>query len=202
MQVEIKGPSSVLPASGTKDGAVYVAQAMPLGASQAGQRFILGNNAAITGIAPVQAHPTTAAQWGLFNANLDKSLYFEELGEYLEAGTPGVGGVLLACLFRTPAQLGVSETGNSITSASGSGAQSKVIVKPSITITEPTAPNWYTLADISGANVTAFAASATFAHRDLQGRLVVPPLWGVGLAVLSPAGTTPLWAPFGMWVEA
>ena len=202
MQIEVRGPYGVIPASGSAGGALHVVKAEPDGAAQAASRFILGNNAAITGIAPVQAHPTTAAQWGLFNANADKSLYFEELGEYLEAGTPGVGGVLLACLFRTPAQLGASETGNAITSASGSGQASKVIVKPSITITEPTAPNWYTLADISGANVTAFAASATFAHRNLQGRLVVPPLWGVGLAVLSPAGTTPLWAPFGMWVEA
>lgn len=169
--------------------------------SRSGKRFHLGNSAAITGIANVTALPTTAAQWVLWNNNSRRALVFEELGMYLTSGTPGVGGVLLACIFSTPAQTGAAVTGTSIYSASDGSAVTGVIVKNGVTITTPAAPTWYFVASNFSSNVTAFAASTFLEHRNLQGSIIVPPGRGLGLAVVAPAGTSPLFAPFAQWVE-
>jgi len=169
--------------------------------SRAGRRFILGNSAAITGIAPVQALPTTGAQWVIWNPSTTRTLAMEQVAMYLTSGTPGVGGILLAALFTLPASVGATYTGSSISSASiGSGA-SATILKASVTVTAPAAPNWFTLASNPGPNVTAFASSTFLENRLLGGSVLVPPLCGLALAVVSPAGTTPLFAPAAMWVE-
>jgi len=172
--------------------------------NRAGLRYMLGNSAAITGIAPVQALPTTAAQWVLWNADGTYTYYFEELGVYLTSGTPGVGGMLLACILQAPAQTGNSVAGASVSRTSrpvASGGGSAMIVKSSVTITTPAAPTWYPIASNPSPNVTAFASSTFLEHRNIQGRISVPPGYGLGLAVVAPAGTTPLFAPFGKWCE-
>lgn len=187
----------------THQESLAVAQVEPPGfeMSRAGRRFLLGNNAAITGIAPVQALPTTAAQWALWNPDNQVTYFLEEVGVYLTSGTPGVGGILLGCLFRTPAQLGATVAGTSVTSASAGGKTSKAIVKQSVTVTDPAAPNWFPLASNPSPNVTAFAASTFLEHRSIQGGIAIPPGYGLGLAVVAPAGTSPLFAPFARWIE-
>lgn len=190
-----------------------VAQVEPPGVegTRGGARFMLGNSAAVTGIAPVQALPTTQAQWGIFNNEQagGKTYYFEELGVFLTSGTPGVGGILLACIAQTPAPTGSNTTGCSVApcgkpgnSAASVSEGSKAVVKSSPTaFTSPAAPTWYPIATNDSANVTAFAASKNFENRNLGGAIAVPPGYWLGLAVVAPAGTTPLWAPFGRWLE-
>jgi hypothetical protein len=191
-----------------------VAQVEPpnLEMTRAGRRFLLGNSAAITGIAPVQALPTTTAQWCIWNgepAN-GKSYFFEELLMYLTSGTPGIGGVLLGCIFQTPAPVGGNTAGISVSPAagiagpSGSSQKSNAIVKSSPSaITTPAAPNWYEIASRSDAYAaTAFAGNIFLENRNLQGAIALPPQTGLGLAVVSPAGTTPLYAPMARWIEA
>ena len=75
------------------------------------------------------------------------------------------------------------------------------MIKSGVTVTAPAAPNWYPVASNSGANVTAFASSTYLEHRNLQGRIAVPPQQGLALAVVAPAGTSPLFAPFATWFE-
>lgn len=170
--------------------------------TRAGRRFHLGNSAAITGIAPVQALPTTAAQWALFNTDSARAYAFDEIGMYCTAGTPGVGGVLLGCLFQTPSQVGIaSSPGAAVYSRSASSRASMMIAKSSVTITIPAAPTWYPLAENNSTNVGAFPGSGNFRSPQMEGALIIPPLWGLGLAVVALAGTTPLWAPFATWVE-
>lgn len=186
-----------------------VAQVEPPGVegNRAGKRFLLGNSAAITGIAPVQALPTTTAQWGIYNGSSTKTLYFEELGVYLTSGTPGVGGILLACIYQTGTAIVADKAGTSIGPASGipgataTSQGSATLVNSGITITAPAAPLWYPVATNPSPNVTAFAASTFLEHRNLQGSISVPPGFALGLAVVAPAGTTPLFAPFGKWLE-
>lgn len=129
---------------------IAVAQVEPAGmeCTRGGLRFMLGNSAAITGIAPVQTLPTTAAQWTIWNAESRKTYFFEELGVYLTSGTPGVGGVLLACIFQSPAQTGSSNAGATVSSQSKpfGNASSSAIVKSGVTITTPAAPVWYPVA--------------------------------------------------------
>lgn len=172
-------------------------------ASRAGRRFFFGYSAAPTGIAPVQALPTTAAQWTLFNGENPggKCYAIEQLGEYLTSGTPGAGAVLLGCFFTLPASSGASQAGIAIQNASSSSIGSKAIVKSGVTITTPAAPVWFPIAQSDSPNVAAFPGSANLSNRDLQGRLVLPPQTGLGLAVLAPAGTSPLFAPWAVWCE-
>lgn len=169
---------------------------------RAGKRFLLGNSAAITGIAPVQTLVTTSAQFSLYNTSDRKTIFFEEIGMYLTSGTPGVGGTLWVCIFRLPvvAAPGTAYTGTKVSSASGVAA-GNLVAKASITISEPAAPNWFPIATNSSANVTAFAASTYLEHRDLQGSIALPPAYGLGMAVVAPAGTSPLFAPFAKWIE-
>ena len=181
-----------------------VAQVEPPGmeGARAGRRFLLGNSAAITGIQSVQALATTGAHFAIWNPDPFRTMFFQTLGVYLTSGTPGVGGALFACLFTTPAQTGTTYAGTSITSASLGGPQSKAIVKASVTITTPAAPNWLCIASNPSPNVTAFASSTYLENRNLDGRLACPPNCGVGLYTLTPAGNSPLFAPFAEWFEA
>lgn len=181
---------------------VAVAQTEPDGweMSRAGRRFYLGYNGTVpTGIAPVQAFPTTVAQWTIWNADTSKSYGFTALGALLFSGTQGLGGQLLACVFTAPSQTGFS-TGISTVSASGGGLVSKAAVKASVTITVPTVPVWMPVAEDIGAAARVGPVGAII-NRQLNGRVIVGPGQGLGLVVLAPAGTTPLYLPVAEWVE-
>lgn len=172
--------------------------------TRAARRFFLGNSAAVTGIAPVQAIPTTAAQWVIWNADQARSYFFEELGVFLTSGTPGLGGSLWAALFTAPAQSGASAAGMTVQSASQGGMASKAVIKSAVAITAPAAPAWFPLVQSLDA-ITAAAFSTgygmTLERRDLAGAIAIQPGQGLALAVMAPAGTTPLFAPFARWIE-
>lgn len=176
--------------------------------TRANRRFILGNSAAITGQAPVQVMPTTQPQWIIWNADTTRTAFYEEIGMYLVSGTPGVGGILLGAIFSSPVPTGSNLAGTSVSPAgkianiTGSSQGTSALIKsnPSV-ITSPAAPNWYVLATNPSPNVTAFAGSTFLEHRNLQGAIGIPPGFGLALAVVAPAGTTPTFAPFARWVE-
>jgi hypothetical protein len=177
-----------------------VAQVEPDGyeLTRAGRRFQIGTVAAATGIAPVQALPTTAAHWVIFNTDLKVSLVFDWLGMYNVSGTAGAGIVVIATIFTTPAQTGLA-TGVSITNNANASRSSVASIKSAVTITAPAAPIWVPVATNMNAN-TALLDALTV-NTDLRGRIVVPPLSGLGLATLSPTGSTPLFAPVACWTE-
>lgn len=169
--------------------------------TRAGRRFFLGISGAVTGIAPVQALPTTAAQWVLWNLDSSATYFLEELGMMLVSGTPGAGGVLMGALFQAPAQSGSGAVGLSVQSASFGARTSKALVKSVVTLTTPAAPTWFPVASNPSPNVGAFPGSATLERRDLAGAIAIPPGYGLALDVLAPAGTAPLFAPFARWIE-
>lgn len=184
-------------ASGT--GAMRVSQTEPAGLelARAGVRFAMGQSAALTGIAPVQAMPTTAAQWVIWNASLTKSLVFEKVGAYTTAGTAGVGSTVVGALITLPATAS-TKSGITIANMSGSTESSVALINSGVTVTSPAAPAWQILCrdnspDTAALNVLCFA--------ELYGRLVVPPLKGLALSVIAPTGTSPLYAPIAEWVE-
>lgn len=180
-----------------------VAQVDPPGMelTRAGRRLYLGATGAPTGIAPVQAWPTTAAQWAFFNPDPYKTMWLEALGVAPISGTPGVGGQLLVAPFTLPAQQGLA-TNLAVINGRGGAAASAMAVKSAVTITGPAAPAWTALAENLSPNVGAFPGSGIIGRRDLAGRIGIPPNSGLGLVVLALAGTTPLFVPFAEWVEA
>lgn len=170
--------------------------------TRAGRRFYLAYNGGVpTGIAPVQAFPTTAAQWVLWNADPAKTYFIESLGAMLFSGTSGLGGELLAAIFQAPAQVGASATGFAIASASGSDVGSKAKVKSAVTITDPAVPAWFHVAEQLGAAAIVGPASCIANRTALRTLLAIPPGSGLALAVMAPVGTTPLYLPLVEWIE-
>lgn len=167
--------------------------------SRAGRRFLWGPVNGVTGIAPVAALPTTAAQFAMWNPDPYLSLVIDQLGVILVSGTAAAGLVVLACLYQAPSNVGAQMTGMQITSASNGRAASKAIFKSGVTLTQPTTPNWWPVAKSDSANTGVLSVAAE--NRDLRGRIIVPPGQGLAICVLSGAGTTPLFAPFGMHSE-
>jgi len=167
--------------------------------TRAGRRFKLGYTAAPTGIAPVTAIPTTAAQWTIFNASTTDTYTFEELGVHLYSGTAAAGVVVVACFFTLPVQSGFA-TGIAAQSCSASqNKASSAAVKSGVTITTPAAPAWFHVAKSDSANTGVGAVMAV--NDQLKGALMLPPLTGLGVATLSGAGTSPLYVPVATWTE-
>jgi hypothetical protein len=188
----------------TQLNAVRVAQLEPPGAelSRWGRRFFLAPLSGITGIAPVQTVPTTAAHWVLWNADTVKTYFFETVGVAPASGTAGVGGQCLAALISAPAQTGLA-TGVAVANASASSTNtSSAACKSSITITTPAAPKWFPIAETVSPNVGAYPGSGLLINRNVAGKIVVPPGYGLALATLALAGTTPLFIPVLEWYEA
>lgn len=171
-------------------------------ATRAGVRFHLVG-AATTGIAPVQAVPTTAAQWLLYNpASNPSMIFFDILGEWLLSGTAGAGATVMYALCGSgalpatrPAALAA---GLALPNANpGSGRVSKLIVASGQTLA--TNPGWAPLAFM---NPTGTILGQTqMDQRDIRGKIALQPDTAIALAVISPTGTTPLFVPYGTYRE-
>jgi hypothetical protein len=200
--IGLRGGKAQIDARFTDQESLAVGGVEPAGfeMTRAGRRFFLGFTGTVpTGIAPVQAFPTTAAQWAISNADAAATYFFKTLGALLFSGTSGLGGELLACIFQTPAQQGFA-AGLAVQNAANSARGSKAAVKSGVTITAPTLPNWFPVAEqIAGA--AQIGPASSIANRQLDGRIAVPPGFSLGLAVLAPAGTTPLYLPIAEWIE-
>lgn len=201
--IPLKSGKGPLDARLTHQESLAVAQIEPTGfeMTRAGRRFYLSwNGTAPTGIAPVQAMPTTAAQWAITNNDSYKTYHFKELGAFPFSGTPGVGGLVLACVFNTPAQTGFA-TGVAVASGSNSALGSKAAIKSGVTITAPALPNWFPVAFNPPGAAGAGVGGTVILNTEVNGRISVQPGQSLGLAVLALAGTTPLFLPIAEWVE-
>lgn len=167
--------------------------------TRAGRRFFTAQSGAITGIAPVQAVPTTAAQWTLFNASATDSMVIDGLGVELASGTAAAGILVFAAFFQLPAQTGLGTNIVAQNANPSSARVSSVAIKSGVTITTPAAPSWFVVAKSDTANTGVLSVAAF--NTELKGKLVVPPLYGLALATLSGAGTTPLYFPVCHWTE-
>lgn len=174
--------------------------------TRAGLRFDIGF-LAVTGIAPVQATPTTAAQWLLYNASKTKVVVVEEIGAVLVSGTAGAGALVLGALCGPGVLPTTVPTANAaaiftcprhdggVTVGKASGL---VVVSGQTLAASPTR-GWRALAFALTANTAILSAAAI--ATGLDGSLVIPPGQGLALCVTSPAGTTPLWAPHCVYTE-
>lgn len=185
-------------------GSVAVAWAEGEGdeATRAGIRFRIQSSAA-TGIAPVQALPTTAASWLLYNPlGNPASVFFDELGEWLVSGTAGAGGTVLHAMIANanlPSTLPVASSASVLLPNANpkSGRTSQLIVVASQTLQGTT--SWAPLAWMNPAGTVL--GQTQMLNADIRGKIALAPGAAVALAVISPTGTTPLFAPFGSFRE-
>jgi hypothetical protein len=172
--------------------------------TRAGVRFHLGCLGA-TGIAPVQAVPTTAAQWLLWNPNGNtQTAFVDVLGMALNSGTAGAGGsfyVMPVPPKFAPSTVPTVSTANAlIVNANPVSARtSNLICVSGQTLINSVASNWLLHGFMNPAQTVL--GQTQMENRDIRGKLVIPPGCGLAMAVISPTGTTPLFAPYASWRE-
>lgn len=181
-------------------GSLAVAQVEGEGdeASRAGIRFHVQASAGVTGIAPVQALPTVAAQFMFYNpANSGVNVYIDRVGEWLLSGTAGAGGTVLAA-YCTAAQLPATRpamaAGVVIQNANPASKRGAALVVAS-GVTLLVAPSWSPIAFMNPANT--LLGQTQMINEDVRGKIILAPDTGLALAVISPTGTTPLFVPCG-----
>lgn len=179
-----------------------VAQTEPpyLEMSRAGRRFHGGTQIIANGIAPVQAIPTTTATLALYNsdtAGAGLSLSLDWLNVFLGSGTPAAGLTLFATVAKPTTVPSANPTGYGTSSLSGSARGPKAIWATALTI--PAGVNWAALS--STFQLAAANVGQGDNPLDLGGRMIVPPGFALCLALLSGAGTTPLYGVSAQWSE-
>lgn len=173
--------------------------------TRAGLRFHLSAQGA-TGIAPVQALPSTAAQWLIYNPGSNPvTAFFDRVGMILASGTAGAGASVIACIVPpafVPSTVPTASAANvKIMNANASSVKgSNLIVASGQTLLNAAVGNWFPVALMNPAG-TILGQTLMDSGWDIRGKIAVPPGCGLGLCVISPTGTTPLWTPFASWRE-
>ena len=177
--------------------------------SRAGLRLHMSAVGA-TGVAPVQAIPTTAAQWMIYNPQGNTTTAFlDVLGMVDLSGTMGSGLVVYACICPptfTPTTVPVVSAANvKIMNANPvSQKGSNLIVCSAQTLQNAAVGNWFPLAfGVSKDGVVAVPAvgMGPAEQRDIRGKIIIPPGCALALANLAPTGTSPTYAPYASWRE-
>ncbi len=168
--------------------------------TRAGLRFGLGNNAACTGIAPIQALATTAAQWAITNPSTStKTMYFDMIGLWLISGTAGTtGNVGTYCIYTTTGATSL-KSGLAIASCNGSTNTSAAFCNSGLTVSVPAAPIWIPFS--GNESLGSAVDSLVLVDQDVRGKIALPPGYSLGLNAAGAAGSTPLFAPFARWWE-
>jgi hypothetical protein len=173
--------------------------------ARAGRYFGGGNQIIANGIAPVAAIPTTTATLALYNAEDPGGLSYEidRIGFWLGSGTAAAGATLFATV--SPAKIVTAPTANATgygsASMSGSTRVTKAIWTTAVTVPSPTgrAPAWIQIS--SNFQLAAANVGQGDGYVEMNGCLLVPPGYALGFAILSGAGTTPLYGISASWSE-
>lgn len=169
--------------------------------TRAGLRFIGGNQIIANGIAPVSAIPTTTATLALYNGNSAAALVIERLGFWLGSGTAAAGATMLATVSTAPiaSRPTAMATGYGVANANGGANYSKALWATAVTLPGTPTPAWIQV--LSSFQLAANNVGQGDQTTDFCGSLIVPPLHALGLAILSGAGTTPLYGISAVWSE-
>ena len=153
-----------------------------------------------TAIAPIQATPTTAADWDLYNGEPDggRDLYIIQAGVRSVSGTMGLGLSLLGCVSLARQTTVPTDYTNSIkTSLTGGPFDSKAIFDQAQTITGGT-PAWITLASRDQVSAVSVGSGLVAV---VNGFMKVPPGHVAGFVAMAPAGTNALFGVDVVWAE-
>lgn len=187
---------------GTCQGSVAVAQFEPTLAelARAGLRFGGGCQVIANGIAPVSAIPTTTATLALFNGEADggRSYLIHRVHFCLGSGTPAAGATLFGAVSGKKITAPSAASNYSTGSLSRGGKTSKAVWATAQTFDASTV--WlplFSTQQLAAANVGQGDGNGYLT----EGGILVPPGYAFGLAILSGAGTSPLYAVGMEWTE-
>ena len=185
--------------------AVASTELLKMEMARSGSMYAGGNQIIANGIAPVSAIPTTTATLALFNDEEPGgvSLVIDRLGFWLGSGTAAAGATLLATVSVSAiASLPTTNaTGYGSASTSGSTRLTKALWATAVTLPATTsrANAWFQV--VSSFQLAAANVGQGSDFTNFDGSLVVPPGYALGLAILSGAGTTPLYGISATWAE-
>jgi hypothetical protein len=153
-----------------------------------------------TGIAPVQAVPTTAAAWALYNGDPAKSYVIDNINGALLSGTAGVGGAFLCIVAPLNAAVAAA-AGSAVGSRSGSNMSSKAVLGINYTLSALSTNVQWGFVEAVVSPSAALGAGSGGITADVHGRIIVPPGKVLGISLVAPAGTTPLYLAGVTWHE-
>lgn len=178
-----------------------VSQLEPDGALAAarGSRYAGGCQVIASGIAPVSAIPTTTATLALYNTASDGglSLSLDGVSFCLGSGTAAAGATLWACVSNGKPASVPSAASNYSSQALGAIGNSS-FGRWATAVTIPSGSAWFQIA------TSQQLAAANVGQGDTPGSIngfVVPPGYCAGFAILSGAGTSPLYSVSATWYE-
>ena len=177
--------------------------------TRAGLRIHMSATGA-TGVAPVQAIPSTAAQWMIYNPiGNTTTAFLDVLGMIDLSGTMGSGLCVYACIcppaFMPSTVPTISAANVKLMNANPvSQKQSNLIVVSAQTLQNAAVGNWFPIGvGLAKDGVVAVppVGFGVTQQMDIRGKICIPPLCGLALAVLAPTGTSPTYAPVISWHE-
>ena len=197
------GGEKVVRLTGLESQAVAQVELPLWEASRSGRMFGGGCQIIANGIAPVSAIPTTTATLALFNAEPagGRSLVINRLGFALGSGTAAAGATLFVSVSPGPLATAPTAmaTGYAVQSLNGSSRASRALWATAQTF--PSSPSNGWMGVISTFQLAAANVGQGDGFADLDGLIVVPPRYAMGIAILSGAGTSPLYAVSASWAE-
>jgi hypothetical protein len=189
---------------GTPLGSLGIAQTEleQLELARSGRMFHGGLQLAANGIAPDTALPTTTAKLALYNSASDggRILCIDHLHVFVVSGTPAAGLTLWVCISngKLATAVGAMATGFGAGPTNGQAAAAS-FARWGTAVTLPAGTIW------SSSGGSFQLAAANFGQSDqpfeVRGSLVIPPGYAMGVAILSGAGTTPLYGVSARWAE-
>lgn len=166
--------------------------------SAAGRRYYGGCQVIASGVAPVAAIPTTTATLFLWNGEAagGASYVIEEINYALGSGTAAAGAALMVCVTNI-AQTAPTAASNYATQSCSDGSRaSRAVWGAGITV----ATSAWKIAGSSFQLAAANVGQGPDPYRP-NGALVIPPGYGLGIAILSGTGTSPLYSLSALWAE-
>ena len=178
-------------AKGGQHGDIAVSQFLPAYAQLCAAGKVFGAQSAGTAIAPVNAVPTTAASWGLYNANPGGGphLVLLKVAFIAQSGTLGLGGAIIGTVgIGEQSAIVANYTTSYMGCLDGTAKQPNAFLDNATTLVGTQSP-WVTL------GVTQHVAAVSVGAgvwADVNGLMVCPPHGTIGLDLLAPTGTTAL----------
>lgn len=166
-----------------------------------GSRYAGGCQVIASGIAPVAAIPTTTATLAIYNTDADIGVCIvpDQLSFCLGSGTAAAGATMWLCVTNgkvVAASIPAAVANYSSQALTKTGNVS--VARWGAAVTIPAGSAWFqatTSLQLAAANVGQGDNVA-----NLRG-VIIPPGYAMGIAILSGAGTTPLYSVTAMWSE-
>lgn len=168
-----------------------------------GLRFVGGCQVIASGIAPVAAIPTTTATLALYNTASagGKSLVIRSVTPTLGSGTAAAGGTLFLGVSAGAVSSAPSAASNYSSQCATGDTSRTALARWATAVTIPANTAWIAARpqfQLAAANV----GQGDSGWGGAGARFIIPPTYALGIAILSGAGTTPLYTVSAEWDEA